>query len=52
MKFYINNTSASSKTYYLYFHESIIDGANPANGDSYAYRVTSGENRLYAVKIN
>ncbi len=53
MKFYINNTGATSKPYYLHFHESIINSGEPfLDGQGFGYQGNSGENRLYAVRIN
>jgi len=53
MKFYVNNTGATSKTYYLHFHESIINsGETSSDGPGFGYQGNSGENRLYAIRIN
>lgn len=53
MKFYINDSGATNKTYYLHFHESIINsGEGLMDGQGFGYKGNSGENRLYAVRIN
>ena len=52
MKFYITNSGATSKTYYLHWHESYQGLSLDNNDNTPFYAATSaGTNRLYAVKI-
>ncbi len=54
--FYINNTTSSNKTYYLFFHEGGIADTENVNGFEPGYAQLGGAtwkgNRFYAVKIN
>lgn len=54
--FFINNTTSSDKTYYLFFHESgIVDNQNYNSYEPYYAHLggsTWKSNRFYAVKIN
>jgi hypothetical protein len=53
MKFYINNATAGDKTYYLFYHESFARPiSTTSDGVGMWYKPGSGENRLYAVRIN
>jgi hypothetical protein len=52
MKFYINNSGSTNKTYYLHFHESYIVNINVFDSGFYPeYAPTTGLNKLYAIKI-
>lgn len=53
MKFYINNSGAVNKKYYLNWHESYYSSGDWANIDGGLpfYLPQGGTNRLYAVKI-
>jgi len=53
MKFYINNSGAVNKKYYLNWHESYYSSGDWAinSGGLPFYRPQGGTNRLYAVKI-
>jgi hypothetical protein len=54
--FFINNSTASNKTYYLFFHEGGITNAQMSYGYEPGYAGLGGStwksNRFYAVKIN
>jgi hypothetical protein len=54
--FYINNTTTSNKTYYLFFHEGGIADTENTYGFEPGYAQLGGStwkgNRFYAVKIN
>jgi hypothetical protein len=56
--FFINNSTSSDKTYYLFFHEGGIVSPNAYNYAGYepGYAALGGStwksNRFYAVKIN
>jgi hypothetical protein len=54
--FYINNSTASNKTYYLFFHESGVVNNQNVDGSEPSYAQLGGStwksNRFYAVKIN
>jgi hypothetical protein len=54
--FFINNTTSSNKTYYLFFHEAAFTDFGNNNGRAPIYKNLGGTswkgNRFYAVKIN
>lgn len=54
--FFINNTTADPKTYYLFFHEGSDTSFGDTDGQEPIYRNLGGDswkgNRFYAVKIN
>ncbi|MEY4521926.1 MAG: hypothetical protein RIT10_1111 [Bacteroidota bacterium] len=54
--FFINNSTSSNKTYYLFFHEGGIANTQIYNGYEPGYADLGGStwksNRFYAVKIN
>ncbi len=54
--FFIHNTTADPKTYYLFFHEGGATDLESFNGSEPTYRNLGGTswkgNRFYAVKIN
>jgi hypothetical protein len=54
--FFIHNTTADNKTYYLFFHEGADTDLENVNGSEPMYRNLGGTswkgNRFYAVKIN